>query len=776
MRHIVFLGLFLTACTQDPTLVNPATFERPGAVAFVCFDNMTQGYVPLTTCSPSNDDERYAMTALVTQTASGEVGAIDLRLHRTLDSDVRVPGYTFVRVGEVPSALIVPPDAPNVTYIANYGSRSVQWMDTARFRPDADPMSGVDEGAIVLPDGPVAMVSSDAGDALFVALPLAGAVLPIKVLPSGALEQPTEADLVALEVPLLPDTLSAPITEYGLACPNTSTRRATAEVRDPVSLGTDAEPVSLVVVDDELLIADATLPVIHRFTIGPEGELTPLEPLPTGVPVRRIAVTPIVPANADGATGMARYLYAIDATDQSVLAMDYMEGSPTFGGLIPVRAGSGRRDRIDLNADARSLGILTPGYPGEPCVGGDGTQSPTQLRGVFLAVGQTNGGMAIVDILDLDATCRVSDGECADQRTFVERHRPRIGTVLSTDVSLAGTPTLTLDGSPGQIDSEGNTNTSLGLGMLDCPEFMDSEGNSNICISSDPYAATSDVWTASYQDVLLRGGRGRFGESAFEMSASDGAFCRRGAIGRDDLVASGLTDIDPELGYGGDRLVIASPPSASRIDSNPECEQFVDPEDGREFLSVYFQITRATDGTLELAPEDNAIFGIRNEATLADYDQVYRCYEGTLFRYEIQVRNAYLVEGRDGGSEHRVIDTPMGCRIDVAGQPVVEGDASTYRNRIAQVERPFIHPNVAFTITGGDLSVSSKSVLTFSVTGAPLSLAVDVGSRGSAARRPALVEQVVYNPVTSKLYALDSNSDGFVEYQLAPLTTEFIFE
>ena len=383
MRRFTFLGLFLVACSQDPTLVNPATFERPGSVAFVCFDTMTQGYVPLSTCGPTSagaaPDERYSMTALVTQTASGEVGAIDLRLHRTLDSDVRVPGYTFVRVGEVPSALIVPPEAPNVTYVSNFGSRSVQWMDTARFRPDAVPVSGVEEGAIALPDGPAAMVSSIAGDALFVALPRLGAVLPITVLPSGVLEQPTEADVVDLAVALLPDTLSAPVTSYGVACG--ATQRPSAALEAPVSLGTEAEPVSLLVVDDELLVADAALPVIHRFSIGENGALTALDPLPTGVPVRRIAVTPLVPVDSNDATEMARYLYAIDATDQSVLVMDYMEGSATFGGLIPVSTGTGRSDRIELSADARSLGILTPGYDdGILCAENDGSQTPTQLR------------------------------------------------------------------------------------------------------------------------------------------------------------------------------------------------------------------------------------------------------------------------------------------------------------------------------------------------------------------------------------------------------------
>ena len=42
--------LLLAACGQDPTVVQPAVFERPGATAFLCYDHLANELVPLSTC------------------------------------------------------------------------------------------------------------------------------------------------------------------------------------------------------------------------------------------------------------------------------------------------------------------------------------------------------------------------------------------------------------------------------------------------------------------------------------------------------------------------------------------------------------------------------------------------------------------------------------------------------------------------------------------------------------------------------------------------------
>ncbi|MEZ4288062.1 MAG: hypothetical protein R3A47_07940 [Polyangiales bacterium] len=56
-----------------------------------------------------------------------------------------------------------------------------------------------------------------------------------------------------------------------------------------------------------------------------------------------------------------RYLYAIDATDGSVLVVDYTAESSTFGAVLGVRSGSDITDRLDIGVGAaRALTVLTP--------------------------------------------------------------------------------------------------------------------------------------------------------------------------------------------------------------------------------------------------------------------------------------------------------------------------------------------------------------------------------------------------------------------------------
>ena len=57
MRIVSFAGiaLVLLGCRQDPTLVVPPSFERPGAVAFFCYDTETRAVISLDECTDQID-------------------------------------------------------------------------------------------------------------------------------------------------------------------------------------------------------------------------------------------------------------------------------------------------------------------------------------------------------------------------------------------------------------------------------------------------------------------------------------------------------------------------------------------------------------------------------------------------------------------------------------------------------------------------------------------------------------------------------------------------
>ena len=70
----------LTACGNQGTVIQPRTFDRPERVAFGCYDRLANVFVPLAGCDAvelDRDEEDFALIGLVTQTAQGEVAAVE---------------------------------------------------------------------------------------------------------------------------------------------------------------------------------------------------------------------------------------------------------------------------------------------------------------------------------------------------------------------------------------------------------------------------------------------------------------------------------------------------------------------------------------------------------------------------------------------------------------------------------------------------------------------------------------------------------------------------
>lgn len=809
-RSLTIALLAIVACGQDPTVVTPATFERPGAVAFVCVDTETSTLVVRDLCEgvTGSTDERYALVGLVTQTASGEVGAIDFRVRRVVDADPRVPGFTFTRVGEFPSAIAVAPEEPGVTYVASFGSRRVEWYPTGLFLGGAVPSAEV-RGSVDLSAGPTDLVLAPNAPVAYLALPGDGTVVPVPIQADRSLGDPSGT--ITPTVPTeLPAPEAGPASDYRFECaPEGETAflgtPPMSDVRTEVlAAGMAAQPHRLLVVDnpdgtdDELLVADRELPLIYRFTIAADGTLTEQPPLAPGVPVRDLAVSPFVSATATGGVpeGSARYLYAIDDTDQSVLVMDF-DPDPTstsFGAVLPVSFGNDQADRLRLAGKANALDVIVRAYdPESPdyCTAPTGDESPLNLRGVFLAVGLANGAMQIVDVVDLDGPCRGvqctpadSPAEEIDQFVYIQRHRPRVANFVVEGVSTLGSPVLSVDGVGRVADTTVGDQVIEGMAARECPPGQDYIFGELICAAADPWALRAERWTATYEGTIP-GTRelARFeaaGGGFFDFILEDGraVLCERGVLGAQDLV--GLTQDDPEFGYGGDTLLITTEPPEEKREI---CAEYFEPEEGssREREVIELPIRQAFADRVRVDIQDSV-----------DQTDFLECYADTAEFVGVSVRleQAFLVSGAQTGFLHRVVaeDGTDACRVDAAGQPIDPADPTTYRNgrafngRVVDPDAdppvtepaPYQNPYIAFSFDA--IGINEEAQLRMNLSGTPTPFAIPVGARPGRASVITIVEDVVYSPVDERLYVLDSNASALVQYQVAEFQVENVFE
>lgn len=600
----------LPACTSGIGAAAPRAMNRPVRVALACFDltiSTSPAVRPLADCALQIDvgsntrttpvNSALHMHALVTQETRGEVGAVDLIARTVLDSDQSLPGYTFVPVGELPNDIVVPPNDPTCTYVASRGPvdglhPGITILDTRRFRAGGSGGNRYPSyPAYRLPAAPSEMQLAPDGASLWVALDAIGVLARIPIVSTCQL------GAIDLVVPLSEDVPVGTAPVAGASADTVRTCQLTSEQLSPIVLpvprdpmvdpsATVPEPVAFTFdVDDGLiLVADRAFPLIHRVRIA-DGTLD--TPLATGAPVRDVVVTPRVPDDyelvtdplhgtgcpayhgaaavvPDPTTTFSRYVYAIDDTDGSVMAIEYTAGNASFGAVLGVDVeASVRPDRIPMSSVARSLEILTPSYdvaaadpripPPEDaacqrqnprgyglCLPSDPAPSqppsPTVLRGVFLAASMADGTVRLVDVYDLDAPCRgraFGDGanataDCTsptvtgDSAVYVRRHHPRVGTLLTDFVNLGTGPTVFFSsGSSETLNDNGtpraNGTTDAGpqasgtpyLAPLDppaCPTGMGQVWGTPdgpvVCAIIDPFSSTAETWSAVYQGTI----------------------------------------------------------------------------------------------------------------------------------------------------------------------------------------------------------------------------------------------------------------------------------
>lgn len=606
----VCLAACLAACSDQSPPPPAARFDRPNRVAFLCARDAEM--LPLSACSaaPKDGDDPLALFALVTQSGRGEVAAVNLRTRRVIDTRREIPGFTYQPVGEAPVAVVVPAGHPSHTYVASFGSRDVRVVRTRTIVATVDEEPMAQTVALRLPEtgervSPTAMVLTPDERALVVGVPDAGRllVLPLVRCAAGAsdcedglideaairsvdlsasagriaeldaIEPARYQQLCGYQRPELPKITSPAIPDGALdATPR------------PSALAVDAYCAPDAACAPRILVADDALPLVHVLDVAVllAGGDPVLAPLVTGVPTSAVAVTPHVPravGQAEG-EGSTQYVYAVDATDGSVMVL---EG----GFVLEVNADPTlRSDRIALGSvrsTARALSVLTPTFDvnGQPhqyvspgkseryplsnlsCYDEEHVlETPSRLRGVFLAVATSEGLIHVVDVHDMEllpetqgaGACR----ECpaGDAIPVVTRHHQRLETSF---VPEPGEPTpafmpeldrlrFVVDRLAFQVRIDGTTASpsAPGLACMTC-----SDGRVRVYPTTDPSKRSTEPLDAGLPDAGLDAGPD--GAVAAELPepepespiASDGGFDASAPV--DDVVIESCPEDRPAL-------------------------------------------------------------------------------------------------------------------------------------------------------------------------------------------------------------------------------------
>lgn len=835
----------------------------------------TSSLVPLDKCTPSptGAETGYGLHALVLQSSRGEVAAVDVRAWRVLDSRNDIPGKTFVPAGSVPVAIAVAPDHPAVMYVANSGSREISVMRTAasmvlsKTEPatlQRIPLQLPDEGA----DEPYDMVLSPDQDALFVTSRAGGwlARFPIQRCAAGATECPQDGQIDAagvIRVPLdlswsklppeafMPDAAASGAEPYRFVCSNENVPPLLdGQAASPQLPSADADvgapaPAGMTVdafceaggCTRRLLIADAQQPIVHaidfdKFTEDAAPEDAVLVPILTGAPTERVAVTPRVPVDLES-DAETQYVYAIDARDGSVVV--------TQDGRVRNVAvdASLRADRLDLGPTsatasvvAMSLAVLTPSFnvkgsasqwvsliqepksDNEPlsCVDNlHQTRRSERLRGVFLAVGATDGTVRIVNVHDMELReCRsCNKGEVASFSPFmpgydplpVVRNHARLLSYAASDLNadplIAPTvvPQFTVRGAIIGVKSDGTTNDTRvsGLDCLACSEHQavsfpltndsvseeadDSdagtadgpnagtcaEGEGRVCSIADPFVEPHN-WQAVYEGPLpgTLGGRGRFipksspdNQTGALEFVGDTAFCEAGVLGDDQLQT-------------GDQLVITSPlpTDALRDELKLEelsaserdlCNRLVDARTANENL-IAFGIRRAFADRVQVTTELTV-----PRAAKATWVQVSKCFAGLPLTYQVHARDSFIVRDLGAlGFRHRVIaqpDTKL-CVLDETQDP----------KRTSRARRGEIFDNglISFKLRAGNFA--PLTVLTLaSASNTPKLFVRAADSTGATGWQGVMPIDLRYSSTDQHLYIVDSTVRGLMRVSLDPV-------
>jgi len=416
--RFVSLGLaggavLLSACSQTPVTVTLHSLQASGALSFVCQSDEGHVGLKLDQC-PDYEHEHRRILGLVTQTASDEVAIVDLRGQSVVDVDPATPGYTFLRVGATPGAIVsTPGGVASFVGVKGLQKNGIFALPTTCLAP---PSAG--QQARDLTSWAACALSSAPGDIKVLLDPTttdsgaARAACPGTPPPPAASAHECSADLTTEDGPFgrrkllvaLPDEHRLVLLDAQnlLDRPAGEFQACTIEASYALPPKVPSEPVKQVLPDDllgasgsqcdvmkyppaaagtptpagmalsgsKLYVADSSLPVVHvvdvtdpcapvdRDSLLAESSESPSRVVTTS----RVAVSPLTPSGQ-------QFLYAIDQNDQpsaSVMVFDVRPSSTNRTPLVfpdSPRQPLSAPDRLRFGSPVRDVGFVMRDFP-----------------------------------------------------------------------------------------------------------------------------------------------------------------------------------------------------------------------------------------------------------------------------------------------------------------------------------------------------------------------------------------------------------------------------
>ena len=415
-------AVLLGSCSQTPITVNLHSLQASGNVSFVCRgdDNAPTGH-KLDAC-PDNETTTRRLFGLVTQTATNEVAVIDLVAGAVVDDDPSTPGYSFLRVGARPGAIVsTPGGAASFVGVTGLQKNGIFALPTTclaapKLGQQARDLTSWSACALTSAPGDITVLIDPAQNELTRSSCVGSSFEPVPEVeaqqvgrecpadltheggPKGRrkllVSLPEEHKLVLLDAqelldapagefapchvepvaynlaeapettpatPVLPPDL-LPSSLDSAVCPATSYPLAQA--------GEQPTPGGFAVAGDRLFVADRALSVVHEINVAepcapvaqkpllPRAYLSPNRNVTTS----RVALSPLTPNGK-------QFVYAVDELDQPTASVMVFDVSPGATNRTPlVFPGAPRQpylppDRLRFSAPVRDVSFVMRDFP-----------------------------------------------------------------------------------------------------------------------------------------------------------------------------------------------------------------------------------------------------------------------------------------------------------------------------------------------------------------------------------------------------------------------------